>query len=101
MEEIQKSIAKQKDEMDNYLKNAGLLTFRGIDGFETEQLSIVTNRTADATQRRVAAESVYNEVNGGGKSIESVISLPSVSNHAQIEFAHCVDSGATNVVRTA
>lgn len=65
MEEIQKSIAKQKDEMDNYLKNAGLLTFRGIDGFETEQLSIVTNRLADATQRRVAAESVYNEVNGG------------------------------------
>lgn len=64
MEEIQKSIAKQKDEMDNYLKNAGLLTFRGIDGFETEQLSIVTNRLADATQRRVAAESVYNEVNG-------------------------------------
>lgn len=85
MEEIQKSIAKQKEEMDSYLKNAGLLTFRGIDGFETEQLSIVTNRLADATQRRVAAESVYNEVNSGGRSVESVISLPSVSNHAQIQ----------------
>ncbi|MDO8236703.1 cellulose synthase operon protein YhjQ/BcsQ [Citrobacter werkmanii] len=85
MEEIQKSIAKQKEEMDSYLKNAGLLTFRGIDGFETEQLSIVTNRLADATQRRVAAESVYNEVNSGGRSVESVISQPSVSNHAQIQ----------------
>lgn len=85
MEEIQKSIAKQKEEMDSYLKNAGLLTFRGIDGFETEQLSIVTNRLADATQRRVAAESVYNEVNSGGRSAESVISQPSISNHAQIQ----------------
>ena len=45
----------------------------------------MTNRLADATQRRVAAESVYNEVNGAGKSAESVISLPSVSNHAQIQ----------------
>ena len=85
MEEVQKSIAKQKAEMDDYLKNAGLLTFRGIDGFETEQLSIVTNRLADATQRRVAAESVYNEVNGRGKSSGDIISLPSVSDHAQIQ----------------
>ncbi|MBU3802427.1 MULTISPECIES: polysaccharide biosynthesis tyrosine autokinase [Citrobacter] len=85
MEEIQKSIAKQKEEMDSYLKNSGLLTFRGIDGFETEQLSIVTNRLADATQRRVAAESVYNEVNSRGKSSGDIISLPSVSDHAQIQ----------------
>ncbi|MBJ9113815.1 polysaccharide biosynthesis tyrosine autokinase [Citrobacter sp. FDAARGOS_156] len=85
MEEIQKSIAKQKEEMDSYLKNSGLLTFRGIDGFETEQLSIVTNRLADATQRRVAAESVYNEVNSRGKSSDDIISLPSVSDHAQIQ----------------
>ena len=85
MEEIQKSIAKQKEEMDSYLKNSGLLTFRGIDGFETEQLSILTNRLADATQRRVAAESVYNEVNSRGKSSGDIISLPSVSDHAQIQ----------------
>lgn len=85
MEEIQKSIAKQKEEMDSYLKNSGLLIFRGIDGFETEQLSIVTNRLADATQRRVAAESVYNEVNSRGKSSGDIISLPSVSDHAQIQ----------------
>ncbi|STE15633.1 lipopolysaccharide biosynthesis protein [Escherichia coli] len=85
MAELQAAIVKQKETMDGYLKNAGLLTFRGIDGFETEQLSIVTNRLADATQRRVAAESVYNEVNGRGRTLESIISLPSVSDHAQIQ----------------
>lgn len=61
--------SEAKEDMESYLKNAGLLTFRGIDGFETEQLSIVTNRLADATQRRVAAESVYNEVNGEGSPL--------------------------------
>lgn len=85
MDEVQREIVKQKAAMDSYLKDAGLLTFRGIDGFETEQLSIVTNRLADATQRRVAAESVYNEVNGRGKSLADIISLPAVSDHAQIQ----------------
>lgn len=86
MDELQKQIAEQKQAIDNYLKNEGLLTFRGVDGFETEQLSIVTNRLADATQRRVAAESQYNEVRqNAGKSLSDVISLPAISNHAQIQ----------------
>jgi capsular exopolysaccharide synthesis family protein len=86
MNELQQQIAVQKQAIDDYLKNEGLLTFRGVDGFETEQLSIVTNRLADATQRRVAAESQYNEVRqNAGKSLNDVISLPSISNHAQIQ----------------
>lgn len=86
MDELQKQIAEQKQAIDDYLKNEGLLTFRGVDGFETEQLSIVTNRLADATQRRVAAESQYNEVRqNAGKSLNDVISLPAISNHAQIQ----------------
>jgi uncharacterized protein involved in exopolysaccharide biosynthesis len=86
MDELQKQIAEQKKAIDDYLKNEGLLTFRGVDGFETEQLSIVTNRLADATQRRVAAESQYNQVRqNAGKSLSDVISLPAISNHAQIQ----------------
>ncbi|NUC57758.1 capsular biosynthesis protein [Escherichia coli] len=86
MEEVQKEIAKQKTEIDNFLTKEGLLTFRGIDGFETEQLSIVTNRLADATQRRIAAESLYKEISTGeGASLDNVISLPMISNHAQIQ----------------
>lgn len=86
MNELQKQIAEQKQAINEYLNKEGLLTFRGVDGFETEQLSIVTNRLADATQRRVAAESLYNQVRqGGGQSLENVISLPAISNHAQIQ----------------
>ncbi|MCP2005143.1 UNVERIFIED_ORG: capsular exopolysaccharide synthesis family protein [Buttiauxella agrestis ATCC 33320] len=86
MLELQQQIAGQKRAIDDYLKQEGLLTFRGVDGFETEQLSIVTNRLADATQRRVAAESQYNEVRrSAGRSLEDVISLPVISDHAQIQ----------------
>jgi len=86
LQELQQQIVKQKAALDAYLAKEGLLTFRGVDGFETEQMGIVTNRLADATQRRVAAESLYNEVRqGAGRSGGSVISLPSVSNHAQIQ----------------
>ena len=86
MDELQKQITEQKQAIDAYLKKEGLLTFRGVDGFETEQLGIVTNRLADATQRRIAAASLYNEVRqNAGKSLENVISLPAISSHAQIQ----------------
>ncbi|WP_333853579.1 GumC family protein [Leclercia sp.] len=82
LQELQQQMVQQKTALDSYLAKEGLLTFRGVDGFETEQMGIITNRLANATERRVAAESVYNEVrSGGGK----VISLPSISNHAQIQ----------------
>ncbi len=79
---LKEQMIQQKTALDNYLAKAGLLTFRGVDGFETEQMGIVTNRLANATERRVAAESLYNEVRSGSGN---AISLPSISNHAQIQ----------------
>jgi len=82
LQELQQQMVQQKTALDNYLAKEGLLTFRGVDGFETEQMGIITNRLANATERRVAAESLYNEVRSGRGN---VISLPSISNHAQIQ----------------
>jgi len=82
LQDLQKQIVQQKTALDSYLAKEGLLTFRGVDGFETEQMGIITNRLANATERRVAAESLYNEVRSGRGN---VISLPSISNHAQIQ----------------
>ncbi|MEB5750592.1 polysaccharide biosynthesis tyrosine autokinase [Leclercia adecarboxylata] len=84
LQELQQQMVQQKSALDSYLAKEGLLTFRGVDGFETEQMGIITNRLANATERRVAAESVYNEIRSGG-SRGQVISLPSISNHAQIQ----------------
>ncbi len=86
MEEVKQQIVDQKAAIDSYLKKEGLLTFRGVDGFETEQLGIVTNKLADATQRRIVAEAQYNTVRlSGGKTLQDVISLPDISVHAQIQ----------------
>ncbi|MBX9445919.1 GumC family protein [Dickeya chrysanthemi] len=86
MEEVWQQVVDQQAAIDQFLKREGLLTFRGVDGFETEQLGIVTTKLADATQRRIAAETNYNSVRlNAGKPLENVISLPDISNHAQIQ----------------
>ncbi|MEJ5071307.1 exopolysaccharide transport family protein [Enterobacter ludwigii] len=86
MTELQEKMVKQKADIDAYLKQAGLLTFRGVDGYETEQLGIVTNHLADATQRRMQAEAIWDKVRQQqGKTAEQVISLPDISGHPQIQ----------------
>ncbi|NKI73643.1 polysaccharide biosynthesis tyrosine autokinase [Dickeya sp. CFBP 2040] len=86
MEEVWQQVVAQQAAIDQFLKREGLLTFRGVDGFETEQLGIVTTKLADATQRRITAETNYNSVRlNAGKSLENIISLPDISNHAQIQ----------------
>ncbi len=86
MSELKAKMVGQKAEIDEYLKKEGLLTFRGVDGYETEQLGIVTNRLADATQRRLQAQTTWDKIRRQqGKPPEMVISLPEISGHPQIQ----------------
>lgn len=57
-----------------------------MDGYETEQLGIVINHLADATQRRLKAQTVWDKVRRQqGKPPEAIISLPEISGHPQIQ----------------
>ncbi|WP_231625943.1 GumC family protein [Kluyvera genomosp. 1] len=87
MDRVQQQMVAQKAAIDDYLKKENMLTFRGVDGYETEELGIITNRLADATQRRIAAQSQYDEVQKAlaKHSPEDIISLPDFSGHAQIQ----------------
>lgn len=87
MERVQQQMVDQKAAIDAFLKKENMLTFRGVDGYETEQLGIITNRLADATQRRIAAQSQYDEVQKAlaDHAPEEIISLPEFSGHAQIQ----------------
>lgn len=87
MDRVQQQMVVQKAAIDDYLKKENMLTFRGVDGYETEELGIITNRLADATQRRIAAQSQYDEVQKAlaKHSPEDIISLPDFSGHAQIQ----------------
>lgn len=86
MAKLKTKMVKQQADIDDWLKQQGLLTFRGVDGYETEQLGIATNKLADATQRRLEAQSTWEKIrNQPGKAAEQLISLPEISGHPQIQ----------------
>ncbi|WAM43173.1 GumC family protein [Edwardsiella piscicida] len=86
MREVRAQVDAQKAQIEAYLKQQGILTFRGVDGFQTEELGIVTNRLADATQRRIAAQAQYDEVRQAvAGSLENALSVPAIADHAQIQ----------------
>ena len=86
MDDLRNKLDRQKADIDDFLKKNGLLTFRSMDGYETEQLGIVINHLADATQRRLKAQTVWDKVRRQqGKPPEAIISLPEISGHPQIQ----------------
>jgi len=87
MDELKSKMVKQQADIDKWLKQENLLTFRGVDGYETEQLGIATNRLADATQRRIQAQATWEKIQGQrpGASAEQLLSLPEISDHSQIQ----------------
>ncbi|MEJ6060169.1 Wzz/FepE/Etk N-terminal domain-containing protein, partial [Aliivibrio salmonicida] len=56
MTELKEKILQQKENIDKYLTENGLLTYQGIDGFETEQLALVNDRLATAKEKRITAK---------------------------------------------
>ncbi|MDF5745558.1 capsular biosynthesis protein, partial [Klebsiella quasipneumoniae] len=80
MDDLKHKRDQQKADIDNFLKQNGLLTFRRMDGYETERMGIVINHLADATQRRLTAQTVWDRVRREqGKPVEQIISLPEIS----------------------
>jgi hypothetical protein len=77
MDELKSKMDQQKADIDTFLRQNGLLTFRSVDGYETERMGIAINRLADATQRRLKAQTEWDKVRQQqGKPIEQIISLP-------------------------
>lgn len=86
MTELKEKILQQKENIDKYLTENGLLTYQGIDGFETEQLALVNDRLATAKEKRITAKASYNTISEAlGYPLEDVATLPSISNHAQLQ----------------
>ncbi|MCY9855257.1 GumC family protein [Vibrio mediterranei] len=83
---LKQQINAQKKEIEAFLQQQGLLTFRGVDGFETEQLGIVTNKLADAKERRLTAQANFELVNRYMKGkLSDLTSLPDISQHPQLQ----------------
>lgn len=86
MDELKSKMEQQKADINTFLKQNGLLTFRSVDGYETERMGIAINRLADATQRRLKAQTEWDKVRQQqGRPVEQIISLPEISGHPQIQ----------------
>ncbi|UHJ62278.1 GumC family protein [Vibrio furnissii] len=86
MKDLRQQVTAKKKEMERFLDKNGLLTFRGIDGYETEELGIVTNKLADAKERRLASQAQYEIVaRNMDAPIEDIASMPEVSGHPQMQ----------------
>ncbi|MFV0448142.1 MAG: GumC family protein [Vibrio sp.] len=86
MEDLRQQVAKKKKEMELFLNKEGLITFQGIDGFETQQLSIMTERLANATERRMLAQSQYElVVQSIDAPLDDLAAIPEISNHPQLQ----------------
>ncbi|WP_246201130.1 GumC family protein [Vibrio ziniensis] len=86
MEDLRKQVANKKKEMEQFLNKEDLITFKGIDGFETQQLSIMTERLANATERRMLAQSQYElVVQNLDAPLEDLASIPEISSHPQLQ----------------
>ncbi len=86
MEELKNQVTAKKKEMEAFLNQAGLITYRGIDGFETQQMSIASERLANATERRMLAQSQYElVVRNLDAPLEDVASIPAISSHPQLQ----------------
>lgn len=84
--ELKQTMLEQKKGIEALLDAEGLLTFRGVDGFETETLGIVTNKLADAKDRRLTLKANYDVVSqSSGIPLLDVITLPEISSHAQVQ----------------
>ncbi|MGN2611216.1 polysaccharide biosynthesis tyrosine autokinase [Aliivibrio fischeri] len=86
MSELKEKIKQQKADIDKFLSDNGLLTYQGVDGFETEQLALVNDRLATAKEKRITTKANYNTISEAlGYPLEDVATLPSISNHAQLQ----------------
>ncbi len=86
MAELREQVSAKKKEMERFLDKEGLLTFRGIDGFETEELGITTNKLADAKERRLAAQAQYEIVlNNIDAPLDDIAAIPEISSHPQLQ----------------
>ncbi|MDA1380024.1 hypothetical protein PCI56_09705 [Plesiomonas shigelloides subsp. oncorhynchi] len=84
--ELSQQITAQEKSLNDFLRRNGLITFRGVDGLQTEELGIITNKLADAREQRIAALAQYQAITkSDGSYIADLSAIPEASSHPQIQ----------------
>ncbi|WP_297476555.1 polysaccharide biosynthesis tyrosine autokinase [uncultured Photobacterium sp.] len=84
--DLNHQLKAKEAKLNAFLKTEDLITFRGVDGFQTEQLSLLMDNLATATAQRVNLEALYNVVTTYKKQgFNALAAIPDVSRHPQME----------------
>ncbi|PSW70610.1 hypothetical protein C0Z01_05315 [Photobacterium kishitanii] len=86
VDDLNRQLKAKEANLNAFLKKEGLITFRGVDGFQTEQLSLLTDNLATASAQRVNLEALYKTVAAYKKQgFNALAAIPDVSRHPQME----------------
>lgn len=80
------NLAKKEANLNDFLKKEHLITFNGVDGFQTAELTLLTENLSAATAQRAHSEALYKTVTShSNDAISQISSIPEISRHPQME----------------
>ena len=85
LEELKQQLSISEQALTDYLNREQLIDDSGIDALASAEISSLTERLAEVTDRRIEVESAYQALRSGkGQDIAAVASIPVISTHPQI-----------------
>jgi uncharacterized protein involved in exopolysaccharide biosynthesis len=80
------NLAKKEANLNDFLKKEHLITFNGVDGFQTAELTLLTENLSAATAQRAHSEALYKTVTSNSNdNVSQISSIPEISRHPQME----------------
>ncbi|MCG7498513.1 polysaccharide biosynthesis tyrosine autokinase [Vibrio sp. Of7-15] len=85
LQELKEQLISSEEQLTEFLEREQLIDNSGIDNLTSTELRNLTNRLSKATDRRVAAESLYNTLQKNQNTdLSTLASISEISNHPQI-----------------
>lgn len=85
LQELKQQLLSSEQQLTEFLEREKLIDSSGIDNLTNTELRNLTNRLSKATDRRVAAESLYNTLEKNkNTNLSTLASISEISNHPQI-----------------
>lgn len=84
--DLKASLQEKEKALNHFLKKEDLINFRGVDGFETTELSLLTQNLSAATAQRAHSEALYKTImSHKNDSVYTLSAIPEVSRNPQME----------------
>lgn len=85
LQELKEELLTSEEKLTTFLKTEKLIDSSGIDNLANTELGNLTNRLSRATERTVAAESLYESLSQNKNAeLSTLVSISEISNHPQI-----------------